>query len=46
LTRHATAQQFRCHGKAGVAAIYGPGTNIPEAANEVIAMIRRRRKAA
>ncbi len=31
---------------AGVAAIYGPGTNIPLAASEVLGMIRRRRKAA
>ena len=30
----------------GVAAIYGPGTNIPLAASEVLALIRRRRKAA
>ncbi|MDH3315620.1 MAG: methylmalonyl-CoA mutase [Gammaproteobacteria bacterium] len=32
--------------KVGVAAIYGPGTNIPVAASEVIKLIRRRRKAA
>ncbi len=32
--------------KAGVAAIYGPGTNIVEAAGEVIGLIRRKRKAA
>jgi len=31
---------------AGVAAIYGPGTNIPHAAAEVIGLIRRRKKAA
>jgi methylmalonyl-CoA mutase len=31
---------------AGVAAIYGPGTNIPLAASEILGMIRRRRKAA
>ncbi len=31
---------------AGVAAIYGPGTIIPEAAEEVIRLIRHRRKAA
>jgi methylmalonyl-CoA mutase len=31
---------------AGVAAIYGPGTNIPVAASEVIKLIRRHRKAA
>ena len=32
--------------KAGVAAIYGPGTNIVEAAGEVIGLIKRQRKAA
>jgi methylmalonyl-CoA mutase len=32
--------------KAGVAAIYGPGTNIPLAASEILGFIRRRRKAA
>jgi methylmalonyl-CoA mutase len=32
--------------KAGVAAIYGPGTNIPHAAAEILNLIRRRRKAA
>jgi methylmalonyl-CoA mutase len=31
---------------AGVAAIYGPGTNIPTAASEVLGLIRRRRMAA
>ena len=31
---------------AGVAAIYGPGTNIPQAAAEILGLIRRRRKAA
>jgi methylmalonyl-CoA mutase len=30
----------------GVAAIYGPGTNIPHAAAEILGLIRRRRKAA
>jgi methylmalonyl-CoA mutase len=30
----------------GVAAIYGPGTNIPQAASEILGLIRRRRKAA
>ena len=30
----------------GVAAIYGPGTNIPQAAGDVLRLIRRRRKAA
>ncbi|HVZ90019.1 MAG TPA: methylmalonyl-CoA mutase [Rhizomicrobium sp.] len=32
--------------KAGVAAIFGPGTNIPEAAKKVLALIRTRTKAA
>jgi methylmalonyl-CoA mutase len=32
--------------KHGVSAIYGPGTNIPAAASEVVSLIRRRRKAA
>jgi methylmalonyl-CoA mutase len=32
--------------RAGVAAVYGPGTNIPLAAAEMIELIRRRRKAA
>ena len=27
--------------KAGVAAVYGPGTNIPAAAAEIMALIRR-----
>ncbi len=31
---------------AGVAAIYGPGTNIPKAASEILGMLRRQRKAA
>jgi methylmalonyl-CoA mutase len=31
---------------AGVAAIYGPGTNIPVAAGEVLGLIRKRRAAA
>jgi methylmalonyl-CoA mutase len=31
---------------AGVAAIYGPGTQIPQAAAEVLTLIRKRRKAA
>jgi len=31
---------------AGVSAIYGPGTNIPAAAGEVVEMIRRNRRAA
>jgi len=32
--------------RAGVAAIYGPGTNIPRAAGEVLDMIRHRHRAA
>jgi methylmalonyl-CoA mutase len=32
--------------KAGVAAIFGPGTNIPEAAKKVLTLIRTRTKAA
>jgi len=31
---------------AGVAAIYGPGTNIPYAAHEIVQLVRRRRAAA
>jgi methylmalonyl-CoA mutase len=31
---------------AGAAAIYGPGTNIPHAAAEILGLIRRRRRAA
>jgi len=32
--------------EAGVAAVYGPGTNIPEAAREVLGLVRKVRKAA
>ena len=32
--------------KEGVAAVYGPGTNIPEAAKQVLALIRKKTKAA
>jgi len=32
--------------KAGAAAIFGPGTNIPKAAKEVLDLIRKRKKAA
>ena len=31
---------------AGAAAIFGPGTNIPDAAREVLELIRSRRQAA
>ena len=32
--------------KAGVAAIYGPGTNIPHAAAEILSLIQKQRLAA
>jgi methylmalonyl-CoA mutase len=32
--------------QAGVAAVFGPGTNIPHAAHEILGVIRRRREAA
>lgn len=32
--------------KAGVAAVYGPGTNIPQAASEIVEMLNRKREAA
>jgi len=32
--------------RAGVAAVYGPGTNIPAAASEIMALIRGQKKAA
>jgi methylmalonyl-CoA mutase len=32
--------------QAGVSAIYGPGTNIPEAAAEILSLIQKRRLAA
>jgi methylmalonyl-CoA mutase len=31
---------------AGVAAVFGPGTNIPDAAGKVLALLRDRRNAA
>ena len=31
---------------AGVSAIYGPGTNIPDAAHEILDLIKQRRAAA
>jgi len=40
------AQDYDFLKKAGVAAIYGPGTNIPAAAGEVLSLIRRQRRAA
>ena len=32
--------------KAGVAAVYGPGTNIPKAAAEILELLKKRGKAA
>jgi methylmalonyl-CoA mutase len=32
--------------KAGVAAVFGPGSNIPRAASEILALVRQRRAAA
>jgi methylmalonyl-CoA mutase len=40
------AQDYAFLEKAGVAAIFGPGTNIPEAARKVLALIRARTKEA
>jgi methylmalonyl-CoA mutase len=40
------AQDYDGLRKAGVAAIFGPGTNIPKAAAEILGLIHRRRKAA
>jgi methylmalonyl-CoA mutase len=40
------AQDYPALTKAGVAAIFGPGTNIPKAAAEILNLIHRRRKAA
>jgi methylmalonyl-CoA mutase len=40
------AQDYDMLTKAGVAAIFGPGTNIPKAAAEILRLIHRRRKAA
>jgi methylmalonyl-CoA mutase len=39
-------QDYEFLKKAGVAAIFGPGTNIPAAAAEILALIRRQRLAA
>lgn len=39
------AQDYDFLRKAGVAAIFGPGTNIPDAARGVLALIRRQRAA-
>jgi len=40
------AQDYEFLKYAGVAAIFGPGTNIPKAAAEILKLIRRQRKAA
>ncbi|HVM84916.1 MAG TPA: methylmalonyl-CoA mutase [Candidatus Binatia bacterium] len=40
------AQDYDALAQAGVAAIFGPGTNIPKAAAEILGLIHRRRKAA
>jgi methylmalonyl-CoA mutase len=40
------AQDYRFLERAGVGAIFGPGTNIPDAASKVLALIRAREKVA
>jgi methylmalonyl-CoA mutase len=40
------AQDYEMLSKAGVAAIFGPGTNIPKAAAEILRLIHRRAEAA
>lgn len=40
------AQDYAFLERAGVSAIFGPGTNIPEAARKVLALIREKEKAA
>jgi methylmalonyl-CoA mutase len=40
------AQDYKVLERAGVAAIFGPGTNIPEAAKRVLDLVRARAKAA
>ncbi|MDH3242808.1 MAG: hypothetical protein OEO83_19305 [Alphaproteobacteria bacterium] len=39
-------QDYKMLRDAGVAAVYGPRTNIPEAAREVLGLVRKVRKAA
>jgi methylmalonyl-CoA mutase len=39
-------QDYEFLKKAGVAAVYGPGTNIPQAASEILGIIAKRRRAA
>ena len=43
LRRRDPAPGLRLPAARGVAAIYGPGTNIPEAASEILRLIRKRR---
>ena len=40
------AQDYEMLSRAGVAAIFGPGTNIPKAAAEILRLIHRRAQAA
>jgi len=40
------AQDYEFLHKAGVAEIFGPGTNIPEAAEKILALLKKKRKAA
>ncbi len=40
------SQDYAFLEKAGVAAIFGPGTNIPEAAEKVLQLVEKKRKAA
>src|SRR3954467_8458553 len=40
------AQDYEMLAKAGVAAVFGPGTNIPKAAAEILRLIHRRAQAA
>jgi methylmalonyl-CoA mutase len=40
------AQDYDYLYKAGVSEIFGPGTNIPEAAEKVIALVEKKKKAA
>ena len=39
------AQDYDFLHDAGVAAVFGPGTNIPAAASEIVALLRRRHAA-
>lgn len=39
-------QHYPALTEAGVSAIYGPGTNIPVAASEILGLLDRKRKAA